>query len=477
MQVMWQQFCLQYQRIRAGVAEEVQPMLRLAVPIVMAELGWMTMAIVDTIMVGRQANSAVAIAAVGLAGNLYYAVAIFGTGLMLGLDTLVSRSHGAGDLADAHRSLVNGNYLSVAIAPILMGLIRLWEPVLRALHVQPAILIQAIPYLRAVNWSTLPLLFFFVFRRYLQGLSLAKPVTFAILSANVLNAVGNWAMIYGHLGFHAMGTVGSGWATCLGRIYMAAVLAAYCVYSDLRYRTGLLQADRLPHLPRVRQLVRLGFPAAMQLGLEVAVFAAATALVSKLGAVALASHQIALVVVSFTYMVPLGIASAAAVRVGHALGRSDSNAARRAGWTALALGAGFMSCMAVALWVAPRTIVGVYTRDPVVISAASGLLFVAAFFQLFDGLQTVATGALRGAGDTRTPMICSASLYWLLGLPLGAYLCFVRGWGTRGLWTGLCVALILIGSALLYFWRRRERDFGAGALWREAGSLRGVEGE
>ncbi|HSQ03266.1 MAG TPA: MATE family efflux transporter, partial [Burkholderiales bacterium] len=173
------------------IADEVRPMLRLAMPLVMAEIGWTTMAIVDTIMVGRQANSAVAIAAVGLAGNLYYAVAIFGTGMMLGLDTLVSHSYGADDLQDAHRSLVNGNYLSLGMAPVLMGLIWLWEPVLRALNIQPAILSQAIPYLRAINWSTLPLLFFFVFRRYLQGINLAKPVMFSIISANLVNLAGN----------------------------------------------------------------------------------------------------------------------------------------------------------------------------------------------------------------------------------------------------------------------------------------------
>lgn len=443
------------------IAEEVRPMLRLAAPLALAEVGWMSMVIVDTIMVGRQSNSAVAIAAVGLAGNLYYAIAIFGTGLMLGLDTLVSHSYGAGDLEDAHRSLVNGNYLSVAMAPALMGLISLWEPVLRALSIQPAVLEQAIPYLRAVNWSTLPLLFFFVFRRYLQGINLAKPVMFSIVSANLINFVGNWALIYGHLGFRAMGTVGSGWATCASRVYMAAVLAIYCVYYDLRYKTGFLNAGRLPHLPRVRQLVRLGFPAAMQLGLEVAVFAAATALIARLGAVALASHQIALNTVSFTYMVPLGISSAAAVRVGQAFGRRDPHAASRAGWTALALGTAFMSCTAAAFWLAPAYIVRIYTFDPVVIRSASALLFVAAFFQLFDGLQAVATGALRGAGDTHTPMICSASLYWVLGLPLGAFLCFRLGWGAAGLWTGLCVALILIGSTLLYVWRRRERFFAA----------------
>jgi multidrug resistance protein, MATE family len=450
------------------IADEVRPMLRLALPLVMAELGWTTMTIVDTIMVGRQGNSAVAIAAVGLAGNLYYAVAIFGTGLMLGLDTLVSHSYGAGDLEDAHRSLVNGNYLSLGMAPILMGLIWLWEPVLGALHIQGAVLSQAIPYLRAINWSTLPLLFFFVFRRYLQGINLAKPVMFAIISANLINVAGNWALIYGHLGLPAMGTVGSGWATCIGRIYMAMVLAIYCVYYDLRYQTGFLSASRLPHLPRVRQLVRLGFPAAMQLALEVAVFAAATALIARLGAVALASNQIALIVATFTYMVPLGISSAAAVRVGQALGRRDPHAASRAGWTALALGASFMSCTAIALWLAPRWIVRIYTRDPLVIDAASSLLFVGAFFQLFDGLQAVATGALRGAGDTRTPMVCSAGFYWLLGLPLGAYLCFRAGWGAVGLWTGLCVALILMGSTLLYVWRRRERTFAAGTA-RHAG--------
>jgi MATE family multidrug resistance protein len=448
------------------IADEVRPMLRLAAPLVLAEVGWMSMIIVDTIMVGRQSNSAVAIASVGLAGNLYYVIAIFGAGLMLGLDTLVSHSYGAGDLEDAHRSLVNGNYLSVAMAPVLMALIRLWEPVLHALRIQQSVLDQAIPYLRAVNWSTLPLLFFFVFRRYLQGINLVKPVMFSILSANLVNWAGDWAFIYGHLGFHAMGTVGSGWATCVSRVYMAAVLAVYCVYYDLRYKTGFLKAGRLPHVPRVRQLVRLGFPAAMQLGLEVAVFATATALIARLGAVSLASHQIALNTVSFTYMVPLGISSAAAVRVGQAFGRRDPHGASRAGWTGLALGTAFMGCMAIALWIVPAYIVRIYTPDPVVIRSASALLFVAAFFQLFDGLQTVATGALRGAGDTRTPMICSVSFYWLVGLPVGAYLCFPLGWGAAGLWTGLCLALILIGSTLLYVWRRRERSFEGGAIWR-----------
>jgi MATE family multidrug resistance protein len=441
------------------IADEARPMILLATPIVVAELGWMSMSIVDTMMVGRQADSAVAIGAVSLGSILYYVVAIFGAGLMLGLDTLVSHSYGAGDLEDVHRSLVNGIYLSLGLAPILMGIVWLWEPLLRSLDIQQSVLTQAIPYLHALSWSTLPLLLYFASRRYLQGINLAKPVMFSLLSANLVNVLGNWALIYGHFGFRAMGTVGSGWATCVGRIYMAAFLLAYCVYYDLRHKTGLREASRLPHMPRMWKLVSLGFPAATQLGLEVGIFAVATAMIGKLGAIALASHQIALNTASFTYMVPLGIGSAAAVRVGQALGRRDPRAASRAGWTALTLGASFMIFTAFAFWLVPQYIVRIYSPDPAVIRAASGLLFVAAFFQLFDGLQAVATGALRGAGDTRVPMICSVFFYWLIGLPLGYYLCFRAEWGAAGVWIGLCVALILIGSTLLLLWRREERRF------------------
>jgi MATE family multidrug resistance protein len=326
------------------------------------------------------------------------------------------------------------------------------------------VLNQAIPYLRTLNWGTLPLLLYFVFRRYLQGMNLAKPVMFALVSANLVNLAGNWALVYGHLGFRPMGTVGSGWSTCFARTYMMAVLLAYALYYDHRNKTGLRNAARLPNMPRVWRLVYLGLPAATQFGLEVGVFAVATALIGRLGAVALASHQVALNTASFTYMVPLGISAAAAVRVGQALGRQDAHAASRAGWTAMLLGTGFMGCMAVAFLVVPRAIVRIYTADPALIPPASALLFVAAFFQLFDGMQTVATGALRGAGDTRTPMLCHLCFYWLVGLPLGAYLCFRMGLGAPGMWAGLSVALIMIGSALLYFWRRKERSFAAGYL-------------
>jgi MATE family multidrug resistance protein len=192
-----------------------------------------------------------------------------------------------------------------------------------------------------------------------------------------------------------------------------------------------------------------------QISFEVAVFALVTTMLGALGPVALGGHQIALNVVSVTYMIPLGISSAVAVRVGQAVGRRDEGGARRAGWVGIGLGAGFMLLAGVVLWTVPGVVAGWYTGDREVVATASACLVIAAFFQLFDGVQAVATGALRGLGDTRTPMAAHVSCYWVVGLPLGWWLTYPNGWGARGFWVGLSLALILIGIWLLGAWRRK----------------------
>jgi MATE family multidrug resistance protein len=325
------------------------------------------------------------------------------------------------------------------------------------MEVDPAVLALAIPYTKALTVGLLPLLLYFAVRRCLQAMNMVKPVAFALVSANIVNALGNWILVYGKLGVHAMGTVGSGWSTAIARTYMASILVGYLLWYDRRHRTDLLKTPVEVDLPRIRRLITLGFPAAMQFTLESGVFALVTALIARLGAVQLASHQIALNTVAFTYMVPLGIASAAAVRVGQAIGRKEGRAAGNAGGTAILLGATFMTLAGIALLVFPRWIARIYTPDEVVIRSTFRLLAAGAAFQLFDGIQTVATGALRGAGDTRTPMLCHLTAYWIIGLPLGAWLCFHRGWGAFGLWAGLSLALILIGTVLLFVWRRAAR--------------------
>jgi MATE family multidrug resistance protein len=417
----------------------------------------MSMAIVDTMMVGRLPNSATAMGAVSLGSNIFMVLALFGGGLLLGLDTLVSQAFGAGKREDCHRSLVNSIYLSIALTPFLAAPVWLLPSFLHWLRVDADVLTLTVPYAKSLAYGLLPLLLYFAVRRCLQAMNMVKPVAFALVSANIVNAVGNWVLIYGKWGAPAMGAIGSGWSTAIARIYMAAVLVGYLLWYDRRHRTDLLKTPIDVDLPRIRRLIALGFPAALQFTLESGVFALVTALIARLGAIPLASHQIALNTVAFTYMVPLGIASAAAVRVGQAIGRKDPAGAGDAGGTAIFLGAAFMATASAGLLLFPKWIARMYTPDENVIRNTTLLLAAGAAFQLFDGIQTVATGALRGAGDTRTPMLCHFTAYWVIGLPLGAWLCFRSGWGAIGLWLGLSLALILIGIVLLFAWRRAVR--------------------
>jgi multidrug resistance protein, MATE family len=410
---------------------------------------------VDTIMVGRLPNSAIAIGATGLGQSLYHSVAIFGGGLLLGLDTFVSQAYGREDLHDARHSLVNGIGMAVLFTPLLMLSVSFWPDLMQRFGVSPELVEPMRPFLSALNWGSLPLLSYFALRRYLQAVNLVHPVMFALISANAVNAFGNWVLIYGHLGFRARGITGSGWSTCVARIYMALVLLTTLLYVESRRALPAWMETMQVDLRRMAALLKLGMPAAAQILLEIGAFSGATALCARLGPVPLSGHEIALNCAAFTFMVPLGIGSAAAVRVGQNLGRKDFAAARRAGWSALLLGAGFMSCAGLVFVSAPKFIARLFSPDARVIRVGATLLLVAAAFQLFDGVQTVATGALRGTGDTRTPMLANLVAYWFIGLPVGYVLCFRLGWGALGIWIGLCVGLMIIGSGLLIAWHRR----------------------
>ncbi len=451
-----------FSKMLASLKRELPPMLRLALPVVAAELGWMGMGLVDTMMVGRV--SATAIGAVSIGGTLFYTVAIFGAGLMLGLDTLVSQSYGAGDIRDCHRSLVNAVYLCLSLPPFVMAFawrVGAWLP---GFGIDPAVSVQAAAYLNAVAWGSFPLLLYFACRRYLQGMNRVQPVMFALISANVVHIVANWILIYGKWGVPAMGAAGAGWATCFSRAYMALCLVAYIVWHERKFSAGLFQTQLRPDAARIRRLLALGVPAGLQISVEVGVFAAATALVGRLAPDVLAAHQIALNCASLTYMVPLGIASAGAVRVGQAIGRRDPQGAERSGWTAILLAASFMTAAGLVFFAFPRAIIRVFTIDRAVIESGTSLLFIAAIFQLFDGVQTACTGCLRGLGDTRTPMISNMLAYSVVGLPLGYVLCFRYGGGAVGLWIGLCVALMLIAAVLFTAWTKRIRELPRGLL-------------
>ena len=429
-------------------------MLRMAAPLALAELGWMIMGFVDTVMAGRL--SPAAIGAGSLGGMLFFPIVVCGTGLLYGMDTEVSQSFGARDDTDCRRTLIQGLWLAVAISPVAAAALAAMLPLLRAVHTNPAVMVLLDPFVKALIWGIPPLLAGTALRRYVQAIDIVKPITFASVTANAINFVGNWVLMYGHWGAPKMGLTGSGISTSIARAYIFLVLVATVLRHERSRGYPLFHMSWRPDLTRIRRLAALGWPVAIQILAEGAVFGIVTVLAARLDEISLAAHGLAVNVIAITYMVPLGISSAAAVRVGQAVGRRDPHGVAVSGWTALLLSAMFMGAASLALFFIPGAIVWLYTPDTRVIVVAIGLLRIAAFFELFDGFQVVAGGALRGIGDTRSAALAHFGGYWLAGMPLAYLLCFPLHWGVRGIWVGLTVALILIGSGLVLIWRLRS---------------------
>lgn len=430
------------------------PMIRLALPVVAAELGWMAMGVVDTLMVGPL--GAAALGGAGIGSSLFIAVGVFGMGLLLGLDTTVAQAFGAGNLEECDRWLVGGLWLALIATLPLGGLMWLLIHGLPSLGFHPDVLPYVVEYFPTVCLSLPPLLLYAALRRYLQARSRVGAIAFALVSANVVNVIANAGLIYGLGPLPQLGVRGAAWATVISRLYMVAVLA-WVVWRLHRAQPSHRVSWALP-LARVRRLIALGLPAAAHLTFEVGVFSAATALAGQLRPEALAAHQIALNIASVVFMIPLGVSSAAAVLVGQHVGGRDLPGARRSGWAAILLVQVFMMSSALTMALAPRPFIRLFTTEAAVIAIGSQLLGVAAAFQLFDGLQVATTGALRGLGETRVPMFISLVGYWVSGLPLGWWLCFKAGYGVVGLWMGLAMSLSLVGTALLLLWRARIRQ-------------------
>jgi MATE family multidrug resistance protein len=437
-----------------GIRCELKPMVELAVPVILAEIGWTTMGLVDTLMVGPLGPAA--IGAVGLGSIVFLAIGIFGMGLLLGLDTLIAQSFGAGRLDRCEYWLRQGVYLALMSAVPFSLLSFGVTATLPFWGLNADVLGVASPYLIVVSLSVTPLLLYAAFRRYLQAVNLVRPITFALLSANLVNVAVNWVLIYGKFGLPALGATGAAWATVFSRVYMAAVLFV-AVREARRRRARAEPGSRRVEWEAMRRLLALGAPAGFQILLEVGVFAAATALAGRLAPAALAAHQIAMNLWAFVFMVPLGLNAAGAVRVGQAVGRRDREGVWQSGWTALALGALFTASAAAVFLVAARPLIGMFSQDATVLAIGPSLLAIAGVCLVFDGTQGISTGVLRGLGETRVPMLANLAGHWFIGLPLGYAACFWWGWGVQGLWLGLAGGLITVGTVLLLTWHRRAR--------------------
>lgn len=433
-------------------AADMRALITLALPVMAVEMGMMSMHVVDTLFVGHLSSTA--LASVSLALIYYFTVIVVGMGTLVGFDALVSQAVGAGDHDSVRLALQRGLVLSVALCVPLALVLWPTEPILRALR-QPADIVPVAA--RIVHISILGLpgaLAFVVLRQTLQAMERLRPILCTVLLANVINAVCNWLLINGHLGAPALGVNGSAIASVIGRTSLPLIL----LWSGRDVLLPLLRA-RDPQLFEIAPLIRMlriGAPVGVQFLLEVGVFNAVALLMGMQATSTLAAHQVAINLASFTFMMPLGIGAAAAVLVGQAIGRDDAPAARRAAVAALVAGLVASTLTTIIFLAVPRALARAYVAEPRVIALAATLIPIAGVFQLFDGLQAVAGGVLRGAADTRAAMIANILGFWAIGLPLGLLLAFRGGMGPAGLWWGLvaglgAVAVVLLARMYLQF--------------------------
>ncbi|REJ84236.1 MAG: MATE family efflux transporter [Acidobacteria bacterium] len=443
---------------RVSIRREVREVARLAAPIVTVQLGMLLMGTVDTMMLGRLSKEALAAGALGTAVTFGIAAPAFG--LIMAVDPLVSQAHGAGDRAAVLRHLVRG--LVVVGTLSLLTMLGLWfvGPQLHWLRQQPEIVPLSTEYLRGVVPGMPGFLLFFLVRQTLQSMSIVRPAVLAVVAGNLVNVVANYALVFGGFGAPALGVLGSGLATSISRWVLLLVLVA-ASWPLIRQVVPARSAARSSALSRALRpgafvdLVRLGVPISLQQAAEYWIFSLVALMMGALGAVQFAGHQIALNLASLAFMVPLGVAGAAATRVGNAIGRRDVEAARRAAVVSLGLGAAAMSLSALTFAAFPRLLGRLYTPEPEVIAVAATLLPIAAAFQIVDGLQVVAAGVLRGAADTLLPAALALIGFWGLGLPAAWLLAFPLELGPRGLWWGLTLGLATTAVLLVLRTRRR----------------------
>jgi multidrug resistance protein, MATE family len=425
--------------------EDLRAMLGLATPVVLIQVGMMLMGVVDAIMVGHV--SAVALAAVAL-GNLYFfGLGVFGMGTLMVLDPVVAQAVGARDAPAIARGVQRGVLVALMLALPATLLLLPAEPLMTWARQPADVVPHAAAYAVRLAPGVLPFFLFIVLRQSLQSLHLTRPIMVTIVVANLTNAGLNWVLIFGHLGAPRLGVVGSAWATTLSRWILVLLLLA------LTWRT--LKPHLLPIRPEIwrweplGRMLRLGLPIGCQYILESGAFYFVALMMGWLGTRAMAGHQVAINLASLTFMVPLGVADAASILVGHAVGREDLPGTRGAARAALLCGIGFMSCTAVAFLSLPGPLARLYTTDPSVLVVAMGLIPLAGVFQVFDGAQVVAGGILRGLGETKVAMLVNLLGYWFFGVPISYLLGFVLGVGPAGLWYGLVLGLAATATVLL----------------------------
>lgn len=441
---------------RHRIIREAGTTLKVGIPIILAQLLQMSMNFVDTVMAGRL--SALDLAAVAIGSSILLPFLVFGLGTLMAVNPIVAQNFGSRKFNQIGANARQTLWLSQLIALPFFFIIRNLEPLMTGIGVTAEVIPVSDGYLNAISWGIFPVLAYGALRYFNEGISVTRPGMYVALIGTIANIPLNYVLMYGKLGFPQLGAVGTGYASAI--VYLIMFLSIFVfTYSFIPYkRFGIFTRFRLPEKKYLAELVSIGTPIGISATMEVSMFAIVSLLMGALGTIAVAGHQIAINFAAMTFMVPFGLSMAITARVGQSTGKGRTGEARFKGFVGVGLCTIFMTFTAILMILFPEYIVAVYTNNPDVADMAVKLLFMAAIFQISDGLQVGGFGALRGLKDTRKPMYVNIFAYIIVGLSLAWYLGIYIDKGPLGLWTGLIVGLTIAGILhnLRFFYKTRS---------------------
>lgn len=438
---------------------ETRKTLLLAFPVIIGELAQMSLGLIDAIMVGRVGYKH--LAAATLVNSVVNIPFILGVGITISVSQLVSMANGQRDGARVSHYLFNGFILSAATGICIALGLEFSKNILYHMGQDPDVADLAVPYLKIMGWSVIPMLLFMALKQFTDGLEFTKTAMLISLTALPLNFILNWVFIYGNLGAPRLELVGAGWGTLITRtiIFIALIIV---VLRHKLFRKYIIIAKRQWYLNKktMQDLLHIGIPSSLQVGMESGAFAVSAILIGTIGAREQAAHQIAISLVALTFMVSMGLSQAGSIRVSNAFGRKDWNKMELIGKTTLVTALSFGLFCALAFIGLRSYLPYLFTEDTEVIEIATTLLLFAAIFQISDSAQAISAGLLRGIKDVRIPTIYIAVAYWFIGLPIGSLLSFYFDWGVKGIWLsfilGLTLAAFLLSLRFLKIMKKRK---------------------
>ncbi len=430
----------------------IKETLKLAYPVVIGQLGHMMLGVVDSLMVGQL--GAVPLAAASLVNGLILLIIVLGIGMSVALTPLVAIAKGSGNHDQCGVILRQGLLVNLVFSILLVLVVYFFADIIYYLNQPYEVAVLAESYLKILSFSIIPFMLFQTYKQFIEGLSFTKPAMIILILANIVNAFGNWILIFGNLGMPKLELDGAGFSTLLTRISIAVAIFIYVRYSKQIKQYDPTLRFRSINWSVIKKILDLGIPGGFQMFFEVGGFAFAAVMIGWIGAKELAAHQIAINLASITFMVGLGISIAATIRVGNYLGKKDLIGIKNAGYSALFIVAIIMGSFGIMFIILRNFLPTLYIEDPVVIEIASSLIIIAALFQVVDGLQVVGIGLLRGLTDLKAPMVIAFIAYWIIGLPVAYLLGFTFGFGVEGVWISFVVGLSI---AAIFFIKRFQR--------------------